>query len=206
MASKKIISKPDTSERYKRAWLNTISGRPTQEGIDVKLVSKRIKEIEVKPTFEILKVNDYIHKTKYKENPLYKNAREKNDDFLGINILKFWYKWIETIGYQKQMSIWEVAELSGMPRLLQKLANKEYKSLASMHLAYRFATILNEPFIPIFTEDELREYEIPFDLYEKVVKRLAKNSLKPSEYGKRKITNGFLASKKNAQRNKIKWL
>ncbi len=208
MGARKGVPRPDTSERYKQAFLNTINGRPTQEGIEKKLVSKGIKEIEVKPTLEVLKVNDYIHKGKYKENQLYKQAKEKNENFLGINILKFWYKWFEEIGAQRQLSIWEVAEEAGMPRILQTMADKNYTKLGSMHLAYRFATVLGEPFIPIFSAEELAAYKIPTDLYEKVVYRKTKRSLKHYQYGRVKPKGAgkdFLLSKRNMRLQKLKW-
>ncbi len=209
MGAKKGVPRPSTEERYQKAWLNTIMGRPTQEGIEKKLRSKGIKEIEVKPTFEILKVNDYIHRGEYKKNELYKTARERNEEFLGVSIIKFWYKLLEDIGSQKQISIWEVAEEAGMPRVLQMLADKNVRKLSNFSLIYRFITILGEPFIPIYSQDELANYQIPTDLYKKVVRRKTKRSLSPYEYGRTKQTEAgrrYLISKRNKRNEQAKWI
>ncbi len=199
---------PNKSADYKKAYVNFIFNRPTMEGIDKRINSMEVKEIEVKPTFTITKINDYIHYGKYRGNKLYKEARQRNDEYLGLDIIKFWYMWLTELSEQKGVSIWEVCEEAGLPRLLKHLADKKYRTLASFRYIHRFALMLGEPFIPTYTEQELIDFKIPKFLYESVVKRKTKASLKPRLYGNKPLTEAGLRwfrYKQNKKNELLRW-
>jgi len=193
---------------YERACLNNIFGKPTLEGIDKPLYSKTVKGLIVKPTFEVFKVDHFIHKAEYRKNERYKEASRMNEEYLGVHLLKFWYKWLEQLCNDRGCTMYQLVVDAGKPRLLQHLREKKYHVLAKLSYAYRFAIMLGEPFVPIYTEKELDEYEIPLTLYEKVKVVKTKRSLNPSQYGKFRATPSslsWLRYKSNKRREKLRW-
>ncbi len=167
-------------------------------------VAPSLKPFIVKPTFEIFKTQDFVHYGRYRKNEKYKEAREESDNYLGIDNWKFWIKWIMQIADERKCSIYDVVTMAAMPRLLSKIREKKHRELGKIGLAYRFATVLGEPFIPVFTEQELIDTQPPAELYDKVVKNKTKKSLKPHEYGKVKYS-GYLSYLINMKKRKVQW-
>lgn len=193
----------DRTKDYERVFANISLGRPTFEGVEKKIHSKELKEIEIKPTIKVYKVDMFIHKAEYRKKIEYIEARNRHDAYAGLDIIKFWYKWLERLCDERNCDVYELMEVAGKPRLLQYLRQQKRGLLMKLSLAHRFALILGEPFIPIYTEEELNDYQIPKTLYEKVTIVKTKRTKPAKEYGKVNEEKSIFIKRVRRKRQKL---
>jgi hypothetical protein len=174
-------------DRLAKAWANHVFKKPTYDNIENPPRTKMLKGIVVKPTFKVFKVDMFIHKKDYKKYPVYKEAYQTNENNIGFHIINFWCLWIDRLCEERGCDAYELVVTAGMPRILQRIKNKQYFLLGKMSMAHRFASNLGEPFIPTFSEEELMCYKTPDYLHEKVEVIKTKRSLKPEQYGRFKF-------------------
>lgn len=142
----------ELAKDYNQILVNRVWKRSLRENLDVPQLACGLE----KTTHTVRKI-DYIIKRSTHMTPKYRQAKEVMSEIHALDYYLWWKRWLTQLCMDRGCDVYQLFEMAGLhPNALRRIIDCEYRYLSKFSLAHRIALVLGEPFLPVYSSQELQ--------------------------------------------------